>query len=109
MSNPEPKSQLLFDGVLVVGQFFLPDENRAVVAALNIGAELTLTPEPTNPHDKNACAVYFSKYRVGYLPKEISPTACLFLKNGFNLESRVTEVLVNKNKNFKIIVTAHRP
>jgi hypothetical protein len=104
-----PTSQLLFNGVLVVGQFFLPDEVRAHAKTIVPGDTCELEAEPTNQHDANAVMVKFKGQRVGYLPKEIAPTAALFLKNGFLLTTTVQATLVNKNKNFTVSVIATRP
>jgi len=40
---------------------------------LTVGSPVTLRPEPDNPHDPEAVAIYYSKdeheYKLGYIPK----------------------------------------
>lgn len=40
----------------------------------------TLCPEPENPHDPNAVAVFVKKKKVGYLRRDDAPTFLAFLK-----------------------------
>ncbi len=37
------------------------------------GAQLSLKPEPDNPHDPHAIAVYYGKKQIGYLPAHAAP------------------------------------
>lgn len=46
-----------------------------------IDVTATLTPEPNNPYDKNAIAVYVSKKQVGYLRREDAQTFAEFLRH----------------------------
>jgi len=36
------------------------------------GADVSLVPEPTNPHDRNAIAVYVDGKQLGYVPAELT-------------------------------------
>lgn len=41
-----------------------------VLADMKPGSKLTLHPEPDNPHDSQAVALYFNGTKIGYLPQE---------------------------------------
>jgi len=103
------ETKRLFTAIGIVGQFYLPDEDRAHVAALKPGDAVALKAEPTNQFDANAVLVTTLKgNKLGYLPKAVAPSAKLFLDSGFLINARVDDVLVNKNKNFTITVDATR-
>lgn len=40
---------------------------------LIFGTKLYLVPEPENPHDSNAIAIYCSRIKIGYIPKQYAP------------------------------------
>lgn len=42
------------------------------LADVNYGDKLTLKPEPTNEHDKNAIAVYKGEHHIGYVPRRLT-------------------------------------
>ena len=49
---------------------------------MNESSSLTLMPEPNNPHDKNAVAVYFRTHKIGHLSREVaSKYQALLLSN----------------------------
>lgn len=45
-------------------------EGTSVIETLKIGDKLTLQSEPENPHDPNATALYFKKYKLGFIPSD---------------------------------------
>jgi hypothetical protein len=56
-------------------------------ALITHGAECTLVPEPKNPHDKFAVAVYREGIKIGYLPKETNQTVHVLLRIGKKLDA----------------------
>lgn len=60
--------------VPVAGESFHADEIDAVQTSTLPGAPLAavLVPEPGNPHDPHAVAVYLQGEHVGYLPREVA-------------------------------------
>lgn len=40
-----------------------------VIKKLELGAPVTLKPEPENPYDPDAVAIYFEKAKLGYMPQ----------------------------------------
>lgn len=66
-----PATTEMFD---VVGEQFVIDNVKSMRDAIREDARhwpygVFLSPEPTNPHDKNAVAVYFPRVRQGFLGK----------------------------------------
>lgn len=60
---------------------------------LNVGDELNLELEPTNPFDKNAIRIVdMEKNIVGYLPRYYSESMTKYLKQGATYECIVVEV-----------------
>jgi hypothetical protein len=47
---------------------------------VKLDVQATLRPEPTNPHDPNAIAVFIRKKKVGYLKSKDCPTFNDFLR-----------------------------
>jgi len=47
---------------------------------VKIDEQATLCPEPSNPHDPNAVAVYIRKKKVGYFRRADAPTVKEFLQ-----------------------------
>jgi hypothetical protein len=103
------ETKLLFTNLGIVGQFYLTDEDRRHVAALKVHDGVMLVAEPTNQADPNAVLVTTpAGNKLGYVPRTVAPTAKLFLDSGFKITAIVTGVIVNKNKNFTVTVTASR-
>jgi len=57
----------------IVGESHYQVELRYIRNHMSVAYENDLqahiVTEPSNPHDKNACAVYIDSFKVGYLPK----------------------------------------
>ena len=45
---------------------------KTIINDLNVGDELTLIPEPENPHDSNAVAIMCEGVMCGYVPGTLS-------------------------------------
>jgi len=63
-----------FVEVQVAGESFHLDAIRAVLRSMPPGGKLAavLMPEPANPHDSHAVAVYVQDRHVGYLPADVA-------------------------------------
>lgn len=63
--------------VVVVGETFYADAIRKAELSVQPGRELTalLMPEPENPHDASAVAVYLEGRKSGHLPASVARTA----------------------------------
>lgn len=53
---------------------------------------LTLIREPDNPHDNHAVAVYWSRHKLGYLPRRENHAAMQMLDRGLPLQGRILEL-----------------
>jgi hypothetical protein len=53
------------------------------------GQPLELDPQPTNPHDRNAVAIWDAgrRHHVGFVPKETAPAVAARLRNGERLRA----------------------
>ena len=78
----ELKDRLLLRDTRCVGQYFLTEEDRVWALALPIGTRVHIMHEADNEHDPLAAVCYVEGKKIGYLPKESSPVACLFLHGG---------------------------
>ena len=58
------------------------------------GAKLRLVPEPDNPYDPRAVALYKGKTKIGFVPRTCNSTLALLLYFGHGkaFECRVTNV-----------------
>jgi hypothetical protein len=79
-----------------------------VIGKLNIGTELRLQVEPTNPHDADAVAIYLDDAMLGYIPSEENERISQFLQLGYD---NLFEVKINRmsldahpEKQFGIVV-----
>lgn len=50
---------------------------------------VTLVPEPTNPHDKNAVMVMLNHSLIGYIPREDAPFVCKLIASNSLLSAKV--------------------
>jgi hypothetical protein len=60
--------------VFVVGLQYHEQAVRETLAAIAAGAEADalLMPEPSNPHDQHAIAIYMAGGKVGYVPRDLA-------------------------------------
>lgn len=70
-----------WDGALALGE-------------LKPGAELSLAPEPDNPYDPEAMAIFFGQTKLGYVPASENGTVSLMCRYGHAdaFELRVLQV-----------------
>lgn len=63
------KSRNLFDCNIAGFAYY---DGLDAIEKLVLGAIVTLVPEPDNPYDPEAVAVYFEKTKLGYIPKSLN-------------------------------------
>lgn len=56
----------------VKGVFARSKAAKDIVLAMEVGEEVKLRKEPTNPYDRNAVKVIAERHHVGYIPKKAS-------------------------------------
>ncbi|RVU97318.1 hypothetical protein EII22_06725 [Coriobacteriales bacterium OH1046] len=76
----EPSRQLM--GFHIAG--FSHHEGYKVFDKLKIGTGVTLVPEPDNPHDCRAVAMYFEGVKIGYVPSKDNRELSLFMHFGYS-------------------------
>ena len=66
-----------------------------VMHKLQPGAKLRLVPEPDNPYDPSAIALYKGKTKIGFVPRDRNTALAqlLFFGHGKAFECRVTHVV----------------
>jgi hypothetical protein len=64
-----------------------------VFKMLEIGTRLRLVPEPENPFDPFAVAVYFRETKLGYIPRQQNRTVHQFLELGYR---DLFDVIINR-------------
>ena len=68
--------------IKVAGTYYYQGPKLFKSGLMNENSSLTLMPEPNNPHDKNAVAVYFRTHKIGHLSREVaSKYQALLLSN----------------------------
>ena len=82
------------------------------------GSSVALIPEPNNPHDPNAVAVYVNGIQVGHVPAELAPDMRSVLNAGYSAEAFLSggprrwvegsDVLTDSS-NMEIAVTVDSP
>lgn len=65
---------------IVAGVNFRLDEFHK--ASVQEGDEITLTPEPTNPHDPSAIAVLKGDLKIGYVPRRLNKDILVDMQAG---------------------------
>jgi len=68
-----------------------------IIALLDEGAELDLTPEPTNKYDPHAIMVSYSGANLGYVPAVLSEKVSGLIKEG-----RIDMVMYTTGNKFEI-------
>ena len=68
-----------------------------VMDKLTVGAKLRMVPEPDNPYDPSAVALYKGKTKIGFVPRDRNePLAqLLYFGHGKEFECRVTRVVAD--------------
>jgi|GEM_PF-7084492 len=68
------------------------DFRQVAVSGLREGQSLDLVPEPTNPHDPHAVAVFAKGKTVGYVPAFKSEMVSEFIAKGKTVDARVLAI-----------------
>ncbi len=69
----------------------------AIWPFLRVGEPLLLRREPSNPHDRNAIAVWFKNEHLGYIPRRENRTLAMLMDQGQRLEARIVRLLDERN------------
>ena len=69
-------------------------DGATVLSSLHPGTSLKLVPEPDNPHDSQAIALYFGETKLGYIPRDYNdmPAQLLFFGHSNVFEALVLTV-----------------
>lgn len=63
-----------------------------VMASMNVGDDVQLTPEPENPHDLWAVRIEHRKSRLGYLPRTHNEAVSRLLQQGAPVRCSITKL-----------------
>lgn len=70
----------------------------AVAPMLTPGDLLTMKREPQNPYDRNAVAVYFQEYKLGYMPRKDNRIFSRLLeRHPERYRAEINEVIIYEN------------
>jgi len=69
----------------------------AIWPFLRVGERLRLRREASNPHDRNAVAVWFRNEHLGYIPRRENRTLAELLDRGERLEASIVRLLDEQN------------
>jgi len=77
-----------------------------VIEKLTLGTVVTLKPEPENPHDPDAVAIYYDKTKLGYVTraKNCEVSQLLYFGYGDILEARINSRNLEANPEFQFRV-----
>ena len=73
-------------------------EGAMVFNKLSIGTELQLVPEPENPFDKNAVALYLGESKLGFIPRGNNREISKLLNAGYSVFKAVVQMVNPKNR-----------
>ena len=78
-----------------------------VIEDLKIGTELALQSEPDCPQDPDAVAIYYGKYKLGYIPRACNAeiSKLLYFGHGDIFETRICGVFPDKHPEQQFRVT----
>lgn len=89
------KQQVLIQESPIAGfQYYDGDE---VFAELWVDTPLLLQRELSNKYDRNAVAIYYKQFKLGFVPKAENTAVAQMLDRGEYLSARVVELTMNKN------------
>jgi hypothetical protein len=78
------------------------------VEKLKLGASVRLEPEPDNPYDPEAVAIYHEDSKLGYIPKAKNSEISVLLYFGYAdiIESRISSVNLEADpeRQFRIVL-----
>lgn len=81
----------------VVGTYYYSGTDLFRQGLLKRGARIDLTPEPHNPHDRNAVAVILNSKIIGHLSREAASKYQSLLLRGHLLKANVASCALNSN------------
>ena len=64
--------------------------------SMSVGDEVILKPEPENPFDHNAIAIFWNNIKIGYIPRVKTNLVRKFMKNASQLFGNI--VFISKEK-----------
>lgn len=73
----------------IVGTHFRPSEAKQICNALSAGDEVTLVPEPENPYDPMAVAVYSEDEHLSYIARANNYQVSEWLHDGGEVTAKV--------------------
>lgn len=65
-------------------------EGESLWYLLKEGDELNLLAEPTNPYDKRAVAIFWGRYKLGYIPRRDNAAISQLLSRKESLTANIT-------------------
>lgn len=68
---------------------------------LTVGKPVSLLREPDNPHDRNAIAAFYSKQRIGYIPRNLAAAVADYIDNNGAWAATVSHIGERKHRNKK--------
>lgn len=79
-----------------------------IIGELAIGAKVSLNLETDNPHDPNAIAIYYDKYKLGYVPANHRSNLAIYLYYGYAdiFEARIQSKDLDEHpeRQFRVVV-----
>jgi len=75
-------------------QYYAGDE---IFPDLWVDTPLLLVRDPENKYDKNAVAVHYKQYQLGFVPRAENTAVAQMLDKGERLSAKVVELAMSKN------------
>lgn len=91
---------IFFDKFHVAGASYFSDFDR-LIDEIPIGAEVCFRREPKNRHDKNALAVYYKGYKLGYVPQVQNEKYVRLIDRGLTELLYATVASIDKETRYK--------
>lgn len=67
-------------------------QDGVTLDGIYVGDPVVLKPEPENPHDKNAIAVYHSGKKIGFIDRAQAPSFQSWIKNKYKISVTVERI-----------------
>ncbi len=92
-----------FDHFNIAG--FAYYEGTTAFRKLKTGTKLKLKPEKKNRYDENAVAIYFKKYKLGFVPASHNKPIATILNSGYSIfEVRVQQIIAEAHPSQQVQV-----
>lgn len=79
-----------------------------VIDELSLGQVVELKPEPDNPHDPNAVAIYYKEHKIGYVPEAKNDflSTMLYFGHGDIFEARIQAMNLQQHpeRQFRVVI-----